>query len=106
MIVYTATKQQFVDDVRANAIADIIEGEVARKLNRNSPRNEFVSWQNSLRYMFQVLVDPAIPASADASIKIISSLNAVSTLSLQVKMLNAKTQLKIKYMWLKNVPIY
>ncbi len=69
MIVYTATKQQFVDDVRANAIADIIEGEVARKLNRNSPRNEFISWQNSLRYMFQVLVDPEIPASAGVSIE-------------------------------------
>ncbi len=69
MIVYSATKQQFVDDVRANAIADIIEGEVARKLNRNSPRNEFVSWQNSLRYMFQVLVDPDIPASAGVSIE-------------------------------------
>lgn len=69
MIVYTATKQKFVDDVRANAIADIIEGEVSRKLNRNSPRNEFVSWQNSLRYMFQVLVDPEIPASAGVSIE-------------------------------------
>ncbi|MGO3344144.1 MAG: hypothetical protein ACTIM4_07330 [Marinomonas sp.] len=55
MIVYSATKQQFVDDVRANAIAEIIENEVARKLNRNSPRNEFISWQNSLQYMFNVL---------------------------------------------------
>ncbi|MFT7110989.1 MAG: hypothetical protein ACI843_002666, partial [Psychrobacter glaciei] len=34
MIVYSATKQQFVDDVRSNAIADIIENEVSRKLNR------------------------------------------------------------------------
>ncbi len=32
MIVYTATKQRFVDDVRANALADIIEDDVARKL--------------------------------------------------------------------------
>ena len=69
MIVYSATKQQFVDDVRANAIADIIEGEVARKLNRNSPRNEFISWQNSLQYMFNVLHDDDIPASAGVSIE-------------------------------------
>jgi len=69
MIVYSATKQQFVDDVRANAIADIIEGEVVRKLNRNSPRNEFISWQNSLQYMFNVLHDPEIPASAGVSIE-------------------------------------
>lgn len=69
MIVYSATKQQFVDDVRSNAIADIIESEVARKLNRNSPRNEFISWQNSLQYMFNVLHDPDIPASAGVSIE-------------------------------------
>lgn len=69
MIVYSATKQQFVEDVRANAIADKIESEVARKLNRNSPRNEFNSWQNSLQYMFNVLHDPEIPASAGVSIE-------------------------------------
>ncbi|MGO3455235.1 MAG: DNA/RNA helicase domain-containing protein [Marinomonadaceae bacterium] len=69
MIVYSATKQQFVDDVRANAIAEIIESEVARKLNRNSPRNEFISWHNSLQYMFNVLHDPEIPASAGVSIE-------------------------------------
>ena len=40
MIVYSVTKQQFVNDVRSNAIADIIENEVSRKLNRNSPKNE------------------------------------------------------------------
>lgn len=69
MIVYSATKQQFVDDVRANAIADKIESEVARKLHRNSPRNEFISWQNSLQYMFNVLHDDDIPASAGVSIE-------------------------------------
>ena len=62
MIVYSATKQQFVDDVRSNAIADIIENEVSRKLNRNSPKNEFISWKNSLQYMFNVLHDDDIPA--------------------------------------------
>jgi hypothetical protein len=69
MIVYSATKQQFVDDVRANAIADIIENEVSRKLNRNSPKNEFISWKNSLQYMFNVLHDDDIPASAGVSIE-------------------------------------
>ena len=69
MIVYSATKQQFVDDVRLNAIADIIENEVSRKLNRNSPKNEFISWKNSLQYMFNVLHDDDIPASAGVSIE-------------------------------------
>ena len=30
MLVYSATKHQFIDDVRANAIAESIENEVAR----------------------------------------------------------------------------
>ena len=38
MLVYNATKQQFIDDVRANVITDAIENEVARKLNRNSTK--------------------------------------------------------------------
>jgi hypothetical protein len=63
MIVYTATKQQFVGNVHANVIADIIEGEVTRKLSRNSPRNEFISWKNSLQYMFNVLHDDDIPST-------------------------------------------
>lgn len=69
MIVYSATKQQFVNDVRSNAIADIIENEVSRKLNRNSPKNEFISWKNSVQYMFNVLHDDDIPASAGVSIE-------------------------------------
>lgn len=69
MLVYNETKQKFIDDVRSNNIAEIIENEVAHKLNRNSPRSEFISWENSLRYMFQILVDPDIPASAGIAIE-------------------------------------
>lgn len=69
MLVYNATKQQFIDDVRANVIADSIENEVARKLNRNSPRNEVTSWENSLRFMMSVLLDEGIPASAGVAIE-------------------------------------
>ncbi len=64
MLVYNATKQQFIDDVRANVITDANENEVARKLNRNSPRSEVASWENSLRFMMSALLDEAIPASA------------------------------------------
>lgn len=69
MLVYTATKQQFIDDVRSNQIADIIENEVRQKLNKNSPRNEFVSWENSLQYMLGVLIDQEIPAAAGVAIE-------------------------------------
>jgi len=69
MLVYSATKQQFIDDVRANVIADSTENEVARKLNRNSPRTEVTSWENSLRFMMSVMLDEGIPASAGVAIE-------------------------------------
>lgn len=69
MLVYTATKQKFIDDVRSNQIGDIVANEVFRRLHRNSARNEFISWENSLRYMFQVLIDPDIPPSAGVAIE-------------------------------------
>ncbi len=69
MLVYNATKQQFIDDVRANVISDAIENEVARRLNRNSPPNEFKSWEYSLRFMMSALLDEAIPASAGVAIE-------------------------------------
>jgi uncharacterized protein len=34
MIVYSATKREFVDDVRSNRIAEIIESESPRDLRR------------------------------------------------------------------------
>ena len=69
MLVYSATKHQFIDDVRANVITESIENEVARKMNRNSPRNEVTSWENSLRFMMSVLLDEGIPASAGVAIE-------------------------------------
>ena len=69
MIVYSATKREFVEDVRSNRISEIIENEVLRKLNRNSPKNEKRSWENSLQYMSQVLWDEEIPSAAGVAIE-------------------------------------
>jgi hypothetical protein len=62
MLVYRASKQNFLDDIRSNSIEDIIENEVKRKLRKNSPKAEILSWKNSLQYMAMVLIDPEIPA--------------------------------------------
>ena len=69
MLVYSATKQHFINDVRVNVISESIENEIARKLNHNSPRNEVKSWENSLRFMMRVLLDEGIPASAGVAIE-------------------------------------
>ena len=69
MLVYTATKQKFIDDVRSNAIGTLVENEVSRRLGRNSPRSEVLSWENSLQFMMNVLLDEDIPASAGVAIE-------------------------------------
>lgn len=69
MLIYNSTKQKFIDDVRANNIGDIIQNEVHRKLNRNSPRGEMISWENSLQFMMNALLDDDIPSSAGVAIE-------------------------------------
>ncbi|WP_049630403.1 DNA/RNA helicase domain-containing protein [Cellvibrio sp. pealriver] len=69
MLVYSASKDDFVRDIRSNRIEEIIQNEVSRKLNRNSPKNEILSWKNSLDYMFRILVDPDIPPTAGVAIE-------------------------------------
>lgn len=69
MLVYCSTKENFVRDVRSNRIEEIIQNEVLRKLNRNSPRNEILSWKNSLDYMLRILIDPDIPPTAGVAIE-------------------------------------
>lgn len=69
MLVYCSTKNDFIRDVRSNTIEEIIKSEVLRKLNRNSPRNEILSWKNSLDYMLRILIDPDIPPTAGVAIE-------------------------------------
>jgi len=69
MLVYTATKSTFIDDVRSNRIDEIIESEVRRKLNRRTPANELLSWRNSMQYMMSVLLDEDIPNSSGVAVE-------------------------------------
>ncbi|WP_416397143.1 DNA/RNA helicase domain-containing protein [Allohahella sp. A8] len=69
MLVYSADKKRCITDVRSNKISQMIEAEVRRALNRNSPRSETLSWENSLQYISQVLWDEAIPDSAGVAIE-------------------------------------
>lgn len=53
MLVYQATKREFMDDVEADAIADAITAAFERKLHRANPA-EVTSWRNSMEYMYKV----------------------------------------------------
>lgn len=69
MIVYSASKADFVEHVKFNQIEKVIEEEVWRKLKRKTSKSEIASWKNSLQYMFNALIDQGIPPSAGVAIE-------------------------------------
>ncbi|HAL30683.1 MAG TPA: ATP-binding protein [Coriobacteriia bacterium] len=68
MLVYQATKREFMDDVEADAIADAITAAFERKLHRANPA-EVTSWRNSMEYMYKVLNTPALPDGCGVAIE-------------------------------------
>jgi len=69
MIVYKATKPQFLDDVYYHNIEDIISDKVRDNLNMKVGKSEYGSWTNSLPQVEQLLRDPSIPADAGVAIE-------------------------------------
>lgn len=76
MLVYNGDKKQFVEDVSANAIENIILAEFQRKLFKRPSKNEVLSWKNSMQYMFKILVDPGIPEDSGVSIEYVLPLTS------------------------------
>ena len=48
MLIYQAPSGRFIDDVRENTISDIMSDNYKARLGKNPGIPEFVSWQNSL----------------------------------------------------------
>jgi len=69
MIVYNASKVQFLDDVFTNDIEHIVLDNVRRKLNRGTGIAEIRSWAASLVYMDRIMRDPAIPDDCGVAIE-------------------------------------
>jgi len=69
MIVYTACKSKFLDDVLDGQIHEAIHREFQRKLFRRAGDSEVNSWRNSMKEMRQVLNDPDIPGDSLVSIE-------------------------------------
>lgn len=61
MIVYQEAKKQFLHDVRLDLIEDKIEQKVRERLHKKTASNEFMSWMNSMQYMYKVMEDKSIP---------------------------------------------
>ena len=69
MIVYSATKGQFNDDVIMNRISGIILDNLRSKHISGGQDPEFNSWQNSLQFMRNVIEDREIPDDVNVAIE-------------------------------------
>lgn len=69
MIVYQETKKQFLYDVRQDLIEEKIQEKVRKKLHKRTARNEFMSWMNSMQYMYKVMEDKRIPDESHVAIE-------------------------------------
>jgi len=69
MIVYQETKKQFLYDVRLDLIEEKIEEKVRERLHKKTAKNEFVSWMNSMQYMYKVMEDKNIPDDSKIAIE-------------------------------------
>ncbi|HRN18994.1 MAG TPA: DUF2075 domain-containing protein [Trueperaceae bacterium] len=70
MLVYTASKTEFIDHVNSNLIvAKVQEGFGARAGRRSVSGSEVAAWNNSLQFMKNVLDVPTIPDDAGVAIE-------------------------------------
>lgn len=69
MLVYQATKEKFSNDVLSNNIENIIADVIKEKLNFSVPKNQILSFKNSLIYMDKVISDSEIPNDSGVAIE-------------------------------------
>ncbi|WP_407414344.1 DNA/RNA helicase domain-containing protein [Methanobrevibacter sp.] len=68
MIVYEATKGEFVDSVFSGSITDEIYEMYQQKIGK-SGKSQIMSWENSMQYMYRVLEDSEIPDDCGVAIE-------------------------------------
>ena len=69
MIIYRNTKRGFVDDVRSNTIASIIQNEFAAHNFNHHNEAEYRSWANSLQYLRNAVDVPQIDDECQVAIE-------------------------------------
>lgn len=69
MIVYSATKQKFHEDLDLNTIDDVILSKFQEVTGKTVGRSEQMSWKNSMQYMGGILRDPMLPEDLGISIE-------------------------------------
>jgi len=69
MIVYSALKKQFLEDVDKNEIDVKILEAMRLRLKRSVSPKEIESWVNSMQFMYKILLDGDIPDNSGVSIE-------------------------------------
>lgn len=69
MLVYDNLKSAFLEDVENDTIAQKIYDSVLSKMGRHTPHAEFMSWNNSMQFMYKVLTDRNIPDDCGIAIE-------------------------------------
>ncbi|MBO2007555.1 DUF2075 domain-containing protein [Hymenobacter negativus] len=69
MIVYQKTKQEYLKDIRTNAIDTLILELVKEKLKHGVGKSQQLAWKHSLQTMAVLLADPEIPADCGICIE-------------------------------------
>ena len=69
MIVYHASKKEFINDVFNGTIADDIDHAFLLHLGRNTSPNEKLSWKNSMMHMYKVVNTSDIPDTSTIAIE-------------------------------------
>jgi DUF2075 family protein len=68
LLVYQATKSDFMDDVECGVLVDNISRAFERRIHRPNP-GEVRSWQNSMQHMYMMLNTPEIPSECGVAIE-------------------------------------
>ena len=69
MLIYQGTKTDFMSGMERDTLPNEIESLIYEKMNRKTPNREYISWENSLQYMYKVLNDKDIPSNAGVAIE-------------------------------------
>lgn len=69
MIVYSATRQAFTDDVLSNRIERSILEAFRYRLGHSTSRSEIESWRNSMQYINNVLTSADVAADAGVAVE-------------------------------------
>lgn len=69
MLVYSGDKREFLDDVFNDQIVEKIEDCLLSRMGRTVGQSEMRSWQNSMQFMYKVLLDEEIPSDSGVAIE-------------------------------------